>query len=200
MNKMKNLLWIALLFMGLLACENDVDDDIDDTIETAFEVEYPEATKVRWTPDNTNGYYDVVFVDRGEELSARYDRTGKRVKTDRDNDRSNKTMTTTTTTTTSGSMNRNSTDYSTEVQTGLTKIGYRNDIPLLETEEADISAVPSSITAAVSRDYRGWTIHKVVRVEQDDRKVYKFELKSEELDKEVKPMYTAEGTLVGIDD
>lgn len=191
---MKHLFLLALLFVGLVACENDVDDDMDDAVEAAFVLEYPEATKVRWTPDNTNGYYDVVFVDKGEEISARYDRTGKRVQVE-----NKATPTTTTQTTTTTRTERNANTFNEKNRMELEKIGFRNDIPMLESE-VSLSTVSSSLSEAVSRDYRGWTIHKVKEIEQDGRKLMKFELKNEQMDKEVKPMYTMEGKLVGIDD
>ena len=200
---MKQFLLIALMFTGLIACDNDAAYEVDDKIESAFVLEYPEATKASWRADEAGGYYDVVFTDRGNELTARYDRNGKRVRTDNDNDdydqRESEARTVRTSATTTVRMNRNVTDYDTDTQTNLTRLGFNNTIPMLESE-VSLEALTNEVEMAIKKDYKGWTIHKVKQIEQDDRKLMKIELKSEALDKEVKPMYTLDGNLVGIDD
>ena len=200
---MKQFLLIALMFTGLIACDNDAAYEVDDKIESAFVLEYPEATKASWRSDEAGGYYDVVFTDRGNELTARYDRNGKRVRTDNDNDdydqRESEARTVRTSATTTVRMNRNVTDYDTDTQTNLTRLGFNNTIPMLESE-VSLEALTNEVEMAIKKDYKGWTIHKVKQIEQDDRKLMKIELKSEALDKEVKPMYTLDGNLVGIDD
>ena len=196
---MKHLWIFALLFTGLIACDNDTAYEVEEDIETAFELEYPDATKASWRADEANGYYDVVFVDKGDELTARYDRNGKRVRTDNRNDDYDRRSRAVTTSTRSNSGSRNMSDFNRETQTKLTSIGYRTDVPMLETE-GDVASLSDAVKTAVSKDYSGWTIHKVKQIEQEGRKLMKLELKSEALDKEVKPMYTVDGQLVGIDD
>ena len=194
---------LLLLVGGLVACNNEAASDVDESVETAFELEYPDATKASWRADKANGYYDVVFTEKGNNLTARYDRNGKRVRTDEatdDYDRRNARATATTTnTTTTTTRNRQFSEYNREAQTGLSRIGFKSDVPMLETE-GDVKELSTAVSNQVAKDYEGWTIHKVKHIEQEGRKLVKLELKSEALDKEVKPMYTLTGELVGIDD
>lgn len=198
---MKYLLFLALLFTGLIACSTEAAYEVEEEVEASFKLEYPDATKASWRADKANGYYDVVFNDKGNELTARYDRNGKRVRSENENDdydrRNIEARTVTTSTARMG--NRKVSDYDRETQTKLSSIGFRTDIPMLESE-VSLADMTDDIKTAVKKDYQGWTVHKVKQIEQEGRKLMKIELKSEALDKEVKPMYTMDGRLVGIDD
>ena len=198
---MKYLLFLAFLFTGLIACNTEATYEVEEEVESAFVLEYPEATKASWRADEANGYYDVVFTDKGNELTARYDRNGKRVRSANKNDDYDRrnTEARTVTTSTATTSNRSINDYDRETQTKLSGIGFRTDIPMLESE-VSLADMTDDIKMAIKKDYQGWTVHKVKQIEQEGRKLLKIELKSEALDKEVKPMYTMDGQLVGIDD
>ena len=79
------------------------------------------------------------------------------------------------------------------------RVKISSKLPMKEVS-MDMKEVPMTLQNIVKEDFQGWTVHKVKRVEQDGKYYTKFELKSEALDREVKPMYSATGQLVEIDD
>ena len=182
---MKYLNLFAFLLLFGVAC--DTEPDVEDEIEVAFENDYPEALDVDWDLDETTDEYDVTFTDRGEQMTVRYDRMGKKTRVNGADVDANVNI------------NAHSNNVNANVRTDrdIERIRFRTDIPLIETD-IDLTGVNNSVRTAIATDYRGWEVHKIKQVEQDGTTYYKVELK-DPTGREVKPMYTANGRLVEID-
>lgn len=188
---MKYLSLFAFLLLFGIAC--DTEPDIDDRIEMEFAEEFPEAQDVEWTirenveemereleeageeVENAFEYqeYDVRFTNDGEPMMVSYDYEGTKIR-------------------------ENGKDLTVRTTRTIEPVTFRTDLDFVESD-VDLSMVGNTVLNAIRRDYAGWEVHKIKQVDQDGNVYYKAELK-DPTGKEVKPMYTASGRLVEIDD